>query len=127
MITLAELNKRKFPTTAIIDGNLNELCRRLNKVRAAWGRPMIITSGLRSETQQQDLIKAGKSNAPKSKHLLGLAADIQDPEHELYDFLAANPKLMEDVGIWCEDKSATLNWVHIQISPPGSGRRFFLP
>lgn len=124
---MAELNKRKYPTTAIIDGNLNELCRRLNKIRAAWGKPMIVTSGLRSEAQQQDLIKAGKSAATKSKHLLGLAADIQDEGNLLYDFLAANPKLMEEAGIWCESKVATANWCHIQISPPNSGRRFFIP
>jgi uncharacterized protein YcbK (DUF882 family) len=88
---------------------------------------MIITSGLRSEGQQAELIKAGKSNATKSKHLLGLAADIADPENKLYDFLQANPQLMESIGLWCEDKSATPNWCHIQITPPGSGKRFFLP
>lgn len=88
---------------------------------------MIITSGLRSQKQQENLIKAGASTATKSKHLLGLAADISDPEGELYNFLKANPKLMEDVGIWCEDRSATPTWTHIQISPPASGRRFYLP
>ena len=106
---------------------MTELCTRLNKLRKLWGKPMIITSGLRSEAQQKDLIKAGKSTATKSKHLLGLAADIADPGNKLYDFLQANPKIMEEIGLWCEDKSATPNWAHIQISPPKSGKRFFLP
>lgn len=124
---MAELNKRKFPTTAIIDGNLNELCRRLNKVRAVWGKPMIITSGLRSEAQQQDLIKAGKSAATKSKHLLGLAADIEDEDGSLKEWLKANSKILEDAGLWCEHWDSTPNWAHFQASPPASGNRWFKP
>jgi len=111
----------------MIEANLHELCRRLNIVRAAYGKPMIVTSGLRSESQQAELIKAGKSNATKSKHLTGHAADIADPEHDLINFLKANVKLMEQVGIWCEHESATTNWCHIQITPPRSGNRWFYP
>lgn len=127
MITVAELNKRKYPTTAIIDGNLNELCRRLNKVRAAWSKPMIVTSGLRSEAQQADLIKAGRSNALKSKHLQGLAADIADPDGALAKWCLENVKVLEEAGLWLEHPDYTPNWVHFQCASPPSGRRFFIP
>jgi hypothetical protein len=126
-IKLWELNKHKYPTTAIIDSNLQTLCQRLNKIRKAWGKPMLVTSGLRSEKQQAELIKAGKSNAPKSKHLLGLAADISDPEGELAKWCLQNVELLEEVELWVEHPDYTPGWLHMQACPPKSGRRFFIP
>jgi uncharacterized protein YcbK (DUF882 family) len=127
LIKLEELNKRNHPTDAIIRSNLQVLCERLNKVRAAWGKPMIVTSGLRSDKQQAELIKAGKSTATKSRHLVGLAADIADPDGELGRWLLENVKLLEEVGLWCEHPDHTPGWAHLQASPPRSGRRFFKP
>lgn len=127
MIKLYELNKHKYPTDAIIDSNLRVLCERLNIIRKAWGKPMIVTSGLRSEKQQSELIKAGKSNAKKSRHLLGLAADISDPDGSLGRWCKENVKILEKANLWCEDPEYTPGWVHFQASPPGSGRRFFKP
>lgn len=127
MIKLEELNKRKYPTNDIIDSNLKVLCARLNIIRKAYGKPMIITSGLRSDKQQQELIKSGKSTATKSKHLQGLAADVEDESGELKEFLKANVKLLERAGLWCEHWTATPNWVHFQCVPPGSGNRWFYP
>lgn len=126
-IKLSELNKKGYKMSAIVEGNLQNLCERLNKVRKAWGKPMIVTSGLRSEQQQQDLIKAGKSNAPKSKHLQGLAADIADPNGELGRWCLENVSVLEEAGLWLEHPDYTPNWVHFQSSPPNSGRRFFKP
>lgn len=127
MIKLEELNKRGHPTDAIIRSNLQVLCERLNKIRAAWGKPMIVTSGLRSDKQQAELIKAGKSRATKSMHLVGLAADIADPDGSLAEWCKKNVKLLEEVGLWCEDPEYTKGWVHFSASPPKSGRRFFKP
>jgi uncharacterized protein YcbK (DUF882 family) len=127
MIKLEELNKRKYTTTPMIESNLKELCRRLNIIRKAYGKPMIVTSGLRSEKQQAELIKAGKSNAPKSKHLTGNAADIYDPDKSLAKWCMENVKVLEDAGLWCEHPDYTPNWVHFQILPPRSGNRFFKP
>jgi len=126
-IKLEELNKRKYPTTPMIDQNLNELCRRLNKIRAAYGKPMIITSGLRSEGQQAELIKAGKSNATRSKHLTGHAADILDKDGSLGKWALENIKIFEEVGIWIENPEKTFGWLHCQSCPPASGRRIFNP
>lgn len=44
---------------------------RLDEVRRAFGRPLLITSGVRCKPHN---IKIG--GAPESKHLLGIAADI---------------------------------------------------
>jgi uncharacterized protein YcbK (DUF882 family) len=126
-IKLEELNKRKYKTDGIIDSNLRVLCERLNKVRAAWGRPMIVTSGLRDAAQQADLIKAGKSKATKSMHLVGLAADIADPDGALGRWCLSNAKLLESIGLWMEHPDHTPGWVHMQASPPRSGNRFFIP
>lgn len=113
--------------TPEIDSNLQVLLERLNVIRLAYGKPMTITSGLRSQAQQDALIKAGKSNAPKSKHLFGQAADIFDPRGELKIWLMQNIKLLEDVGIWLEDFGSTPTWVHMQCVPPNSGKRIFIP
>lgn len=96
-------------------------------MRAAYGKPMTVTSGLRSEKQQQELIKAGRSNAPKSKHLTGHAADISDPDGELAKWCKANVAVLEKAGLWMEDPDFTPTWCHFQTVPPNSGRRFFKP
>lgn len=127
MIKLEELNKRNYPVDDITLSNLRTLCERLNIIRKAYGKPMVITSGLRSEKQQQELIKAGKSNAPKSKHVQGLAADIADPDGSLGKWILENVKLLEKANLWCEHPDYTPGWLHMQASPPRSGNRFFKP
>ena len=127
MITLKELNIHNYPTTPEIDANLQMLLEKINKVRTAYAIPMIVTSGLRSKVQQQDLIAQGKSNAPKSRHLTGEACDILDSDKALQKWCLENINLLEEFGLWCEDFSATPNWAHFQIVPPRSGNRFFIP
>jgi len=125
MITLQELNRHDYHTTPEIDDNLLELQRRLNIVRLQYNQPMLVTSGLRSEYQQQ-LIADGKSTATKSKHLTGQAADISD-DGAIKPWVLANVPLMEEVGLWMETFDATPNWVHFQTVAPNSGNRFFNP
>lgn len=127
MIQLKELNPRNFPTTPEIDANLQILLEKMNKVRVAYAQPMIVTSGLRSEKLQEALIIAGKSNAPKSHHLTGEAVDIQDKDGKLAEWVKANISLMEQIGLWFEDPASTVGWLHCQIVPPKSGKRFFIP
>ena len=127
MILLSELNKKNLPLTLVIESNLITLCARLNKIREAWGKPMIVTSGLRSEGQQENLIKAGRSSATHSKHLVGCAADILDEDGSLKAWLKENPTILEDALLWCEAAESTPTWCHFQIVPPGSGHRWFLP
>jgi hypothetical protein len=126
-ITMQELNPHNYPTTPEIDANLELLYSKINNVRQSYNIPMIVTSGLRSEAQQQQLIADGKSTASKSKHLTGQAVDIQDIDGALRDWVIRNMNLMEQYGFWFEDFGHTKGWVHFQIFPPLSGKRVFIP
>lgn len=123
MITLRELNPRGYPTTDEIAANLETLLIRMNDVRANYGLPMIVTSGLRSAEDQARI----NPNASKSRHLTGEAVDIHDPRKRLQAWVWENVELVADIGLWMESFSATPTWVHFQIVPPKSGKRFFLP
>lgn len=127
MISSKELNSHGYPTTPEIDANLSILLDKINQVRIAYAIPMIVSSGLRSETQQQDLIASGKSTATKSKHLMGQAVDIADKDGKLAKWVQENMQLMETIGFWFEDFNSTPGWVHFQIVPPKSGKRVFVP
>lgn len=131
MIKVEDLNSKNLPTDSIIKSNLLVLCQRLNAVETLWlaqgGTPFVVVSGLRSQTQQENLIKAGKSNAKHSKHLSGCAADIADPNGVLKIWLKSNPQILNNACLWCEASEATPNWCHFQISPPASGNRWFIP
>lgn len=127
MITPQELNKHNYPTSPDIDYNLKILLYRINQVRNTYGNPMIVTSGLRSQVQQDALIAEGKSTASKSKHLTGQAVDILDKDGKLKEWIKNNVPLMETIGLWIEDFQSTPTWVHFQVVAPKSGNRFFKP
>ena len=127
MKDISELNPHGYKTNEQVDKNLAVLYQRLIELQDAAGMDFTITSGLRSEAQQNELILRGKTNAKASKHLTGFAADIYDPDQVLQKYLTENPKVLENIGLWCEDFSHTPNWVHCQAIPPRSGKRFFIP
>lgn len=120
MITLSELNPHKYDTTPQIDSNLQTLLLRINIIRVEYDKPMIVTSGLRSQADQARI----NPSAPKSKHLVGAAVDIADTG-SLLIFLKENPDVLEQAQLWCEE--GNVGWIHFQIFPPKSGRRWFLP
>lgn len=123
MISMKELNPHNYPTTPEIQGNLDKLLAALNEVRTAYGKPMTINSGLRSQADQQRI----NPSAPKSKHLLGLAVDIRDNDGLFWAWCMMNTPLMEKLGFYFEDKNATPTWTHMQLCPPRSGNRIFKP
>lgn len=120
--------------------NLQVLLDRVNQVREKWGKPMTVTSGLRTMEDHLRIYrdKAARKQAPfldgmfdqkkvpmKSKHLYGQAVDISDPDLEITQWLKDNPEILEDAQLWCEEGNS--NWLHLQILPPASGNRWFLP
>lgn len=127
MITAKELNPHGYPTSDVIKKNLALLLQRMNEIRAIWAKPMIVTSGLRSDEQQAGLIKAGKSKAWASLHLAGAACDILDKDGSLGKWCLANEDVLKRIGLWMEHPDHTPGWCHFQIMPPGSGRRFYIP
>lgn len=123
MIQAKELNKKGYMLTKGLVINLNELLAKMNIVRAEWGKPMIVTSGLRSRKDQEKINPAH----PYSRHLTAQACDIADPDGSLGEWVKANVSILESAGLWCEDPEYTKGWVHFQSAPPKSGKRFFIP
>jgi hypothetical protein len=125
--TIAELNPRSNPITPEIETNMRELITRLSAFREAFGQPMIITSGLRSEADQKRIYAGKKSIPMRSCHLIGAAADVSDRDRVLSRFCLDNVPLLEKIGLWLESPERTPTWVHFQIFPPASKNRFFQP
>jgi hypothetical protein len=120
-----------------IQHNLEELLGRMNLIRTAYGKPMIVTSGFRSKQDHLRIyseinakrVKAGlpELNAPMgSRHLSGQAVDILDRDGSLHQWCKDNEDLLVRIGLWCEEKDSTPR-VHFQTVPPASGKRFFHP
>lgn len=133
-ISLKELIKDKSFSSLdkTVQGNLMTLLERINRVRDAYGKAMTVTSGLRTKEDQIRIYKAkgitDVSKIPmKSQHLVGAAVDIADPKRDLQKWCQQNVKLLESIGFWMEEFSATPTWIHFQIFPPKSGARFFKP
>ena len=127
MKSLQDLNPHQLQTTSEIDENLAVLFGKIQRIQESYGKNLVITSGLRSRSNQEVLIKAGKSTATQSKHLFGQAADIYDPFGNLQKWIHENEALVEDLDVYFEDFNHTSTWVHIQIVPPISKKRFFIP
>lgn len=66
--------------------------------------------------------------ATGSKHLTARAGDVHDtPGRDFARWCLRNLDRLEAVGLWMEDPQWTPTWVHLQIVPPGSGRRVYVP
>jgi uncharacterized protein YcbK (DUF882 family) len=118
--------------------NIKLLLERINKVRLAYGKPMYVTSGYRSDKQHKEIYNrinekrkiAGlkeKVIPYGSKHLVGGACDISDPKRDLQEWCLSNERLLEQIGLWMEDFEDTPTWVHFQIFSPLSNKRWFKP
>jgi uncharacterized protein YcbK (DUF882 family) len=135
MISLKELLNNKYQFITLPkehQENLKILLEKINQVRLLYGKPMIVTSGYRSMEDHLRIYAAkgitDKSKIPmQSKHLIGAACDIADPKKELQTWILNNLPKIEAIGLWMEDFNYTPNWVHFQILPPKSNKRFFIP
>lgn len=68
-----------------------------------------------------------KNAAPRSKHMTGEACDLYDPEGLIDDWCLDHLGSLSAIGLWLESPSATKGWSHVQIVPPRSGKRVFIP
>lgn len=141
MQSIEELNPHKFEADLKTQCQLMQLYEKLTKLQSAYiddgGNPFVITSGLRSYAYQNSLIEKGVSNAPKSRHLLGCAADILDHDGALGVWLITKgAAIMKELDLYGEDlesirklarKLIKKPWVHLQTLPPASGKRWFIP
>lgn len=108
-----------------IQDNLNELLKRINIIRAAYGKSMKVNDGYR---RPQD---APTNGSPTSWHYKGAAIDIDDNDAgDFAKWVINNLSLVKNAGLWIEDVRWTNgcgSWVHFQIYPPKSGKRVFIP
>lgn len=118
------------PLTAEMEQNLERLIIALSKVRAAYGKPMIVSSGYRPSS-----INASVGGAAKSAHQDCQAADIKDDDGLFANWCMNNLQLLEECGIYIEDGRYTMvidgngevkvQWAHLQLRP--TSRRVFIP
>ena len=128
MISKLELlqgRDKQYPNdyTKDVSDNLDKLLPLLNQIRTAWGKPMNVASGWRPPA----LNASTPGAALHSKHMLGLAADIEDLDGSLWAWVLDNLPLMQKLGIYMEDRRYTPTWVHFGFGPPASGHRIFVP
>ncbi len=110
--------------------HLEDLLIKVNKLRAEWGKPLVVTSGYRSMQDHLRIYHAKGITDPskipmQSKHLSGDACDLSDPDGSLYKWAFENQDKLAEWELWCEKD--TKGWLHVQRLPPKSGNRFFVP
>lgn len=86
----------------------DELMKVLDRAREHFNQPITITSGTRCEKHNQEC-----GGAPKSQHVLGLAADIQVKNHKPAEVAQYFEKLYPDkYGVGRYN-----GWTHIDVRP----------
>ena len=128
MITLADYfmgrdRSHAQDMTDALRENAMRTVERANTLLARAALPGLVTSGWRPHA-----INASIPNAsPRSKHLSCEAIDLDDPDGALDAWCLVNLPLLEEIGLWLEHPDATPGWCHLQVVPPRSGRRVFMP
>jgi hypothetical protein len=128
MISRDEILKgrdRDYPLSLEMESNLNKLLDAVNKIRLAWGKSLVVTSGYRPGH-----FNKSASGAKKSAHLTCEAVDFSDPNGEFGKWCLNNLKLLEEAGLYMESPLYTheppgKRWVHLQIRP--TKNRVFIP
>lgn len=128
MITLADYwmgRDAKYPDamTDEIEANAVELLDRVNFLLKSFGETRKVNSGWRPP--EVNARTAGA--AVKSKHMMGLAVDLADPDGDLDEWCLENESELVRLALWLEHPSATKGWCHLQSVPPKSGKRIFYP
>lgn len=116
--------RAKSPELTIeLKANAENLCKRVNNLlNSIWRAKVSVSSGFRPAAVNASLPNAAK----KSLHMQCKAVDISDPKGELKKAILEKPSVLEDYGLWMEDKDATPGWCHLDcgIRSPRSPRVF---
>lgn len=95
------------------------------------GRDRATGTAVASGWRPQAVNERTANAASGSKHLTGLAVDLQDTgDRRLAKWCLANEDALKAFGLWMERPQWTGGvdpWVHLQSVPPGSGKRCFVP
>lgn len=96
---------------------------KVNQLLAEFGEPRHVNSGWRPAAVNAAVPNAAK----KSHHTACEACDLADDDGALDAWCLAHPEALERIGLWQESPASTPRWCHVQIVPPGSGKRVFIP
>lgn len=117
---------KQFPSdwNQQLSDNLDETISKVNQFLVAAGladrQP---TSGYRPPAVNAST----KGAAPKSNHMLGMAADVEDADGKVWAACIANLALLKKLGLYLEDKRWCNGWTHFQTIRPPSRKRIFIP
>jgi len=113
-----------------IRANAQDTLARTNRLlgRAGFQHVCSVNSGWRP----RQVNEATPNAASSSQHLSGRAIDLPDPDRTLAAWCVNHLEVLAEIGLWMEDPRWTYDaagdhWVHLQIVPPKSGRRVFIP
>ena len=104
--TAEALDIQNRPRDAETIENINYIIKRLDIIREAWGKPIVVTSGYRCDELNKKV--GGVKN---SYHTRGLAADLKW-DAELYRFIIDNFEF--DEVIRETSNGGKTKWIHIQ-------------
>ncbi len=99
-----------------------KLLNALNRLRDAYGKSMIVTSGWRPG--HFNALAGGSKN---SAHMSCEACDFSDQSGDLAKWCLHYQDVLADCGLYMEHPDNTKGWVHLQTRRPGSGNRVFRP
>lgn len=118
--------ERDYPLTPELEANLTKLLDAVNKLRIAYGKAFVITSGYRPGHYNQ-----AAKGAKKSAHTTCEAVDIRDDKDgTIAKWCLNNLNLLVEYGLYMESPTHTqkppnIKWVHLQTRP--TKNRVFLP
>lgn len=112
----------EYPLTNELVINLDQLLTSLNKFRAAYGKPMHVSSGYRPGKYNK-----AAGGAINSSHLTCEACDFKDGDWALKQFVLMRPEILEECGLYMEHPDHTRTWIHLQTRKTASGARIFKP
>lgn len=121
MVTREEILQGRdasHPLSEVMESNLAQLLEAVNKLRIAYGKPMVVNSGYRPAGYNKAI-----GGAPNSAHITCEAVDFKDKDGEIKKFCTL--ERLKEYGLWMEHPSATPSWCHVDIRPRGN--RVFKP
>lgn len=142
MITFEELQAVSDPITGEDVKKAKAYLKKINEFRAECELPMVATSYFRSVDHQIEIYKRKAKNKQfpfangkfdmnkvplKSKHLFFEACDFKDIDKKLAEWVKSHLDWCKEHGFYFEDFDSTPSWIHIQITPPKSGKTVFKP
>jgi len=123
LISRSEIVPYSVTLTESQDANVSKLLAKMNVIRAEYGMPLRVTSGFRTREDEMRIDPAH----PNSAHTRGEAVDILDTDGRFWNWCVDHLELLAELGVYLESRAYTPTHVHLQICPPASGHRIFLP